>query len=136
MRRIKFSRQREAIKELLAESSHPTADEIYIKVREQFPNVSLGTVYRNLNLLSECGEIQKLTFPEGPDRFDCNVMPHYHFVCRSCGRVFDLHVRGVKLDMEDGTDGAELPGRIEAQALICYGTCNDCLADESQDIGA
>lgn len=125
MRKLKYSKQREAIKDFLSESSHPTADEIYIKVREQFPNVSLGTVYRNLNLLSECGEIRKLTFPEGPDHFDNNTTPHYHFVCRHCGRVFDLSLRGVELELPDKV--GLMPGHIEGYSLICYGTCNSCI---------
>ena len=124
MRKIKYSRQREAIKEILSASSHPTADEIYVKVREEFPSVSLGTVYRNLNLLSQCGEIQKLTFPEGPDHFDCDVSRHYHFICQHCGRVYDLRINDLSLSFEEGI---ELPGRIESEALTCYGTCNACM---------
>ena len=127
MRKLKYSKQREAIKDFLSESSHPTADEIYIKVREQFPNVSLGTVYRNLNLLSECGEIRKLTFPEGPDHFDNNTTPHYHFVCMDCGEVYDVFP-------QPGAPSLLVPqdmnrfGEVKNVNLQFRGICNRCRA--------
>ena len=74
----KYSRQREAIKEFLAgRTDHPTADTVYTCLREQYPNISLGTVYRNLTLLTEMGEIMKITTGEGADRFDANVQRHH-----------------------------------------------------------
>ena len=77
---LKYSRQREAIKSYLASTtSHPTADTVYMHVRKEFPNISLGTVYRNLNLLTDLGEAVKITTPDGADRFDGNTNPHYHF---------------------------------------------------------
>ena len=81
MKTIKYSRQRESIKACLAgRVDHPTADVIYADIRRQFPHVSLGTVYRNLNLLAELGEIQKLSCGDGKDHFDWNTSPHYQFV--------------------------------------------------------
>ena len=88
---LKYSKQREAIRDFLAHSEeHPTADMVYMNLRESFPNISLGTVYRNLNLLVELGEAQKLAFGDGKDHFDADTSLHYHFVCRSCGAVTDL----------------------------------------------
>ena len=79
---LKYSKQRESIKLFLAErKDHPTADVIYLNIREQFPHISLGTVYRNLALLSELGEIKKLTTGDGADHFDGNVSPHQHVIC-------------------------------------------------------
>ena len=70
----KYSRQRESLKHCLSiRCDHPTADALYASIREEFPNISLGTVYRNLNLLVELGEIQKLSFGDGADRFDARV---------------------------------------------------------------
>ena len=81
----KYSRQREAIKEFLAgRTDHPTADTVYTCLREQYPNISLGTVYRNLTLLTEMGEIMKITTGEGADRFDANVQRHHRDGYRSC----------------------------------------------------
>ena len=68
---IKYSRQRESIKKYLASTKeHPTADTVYTHVKKDFPNISLGTVYRNLNLLTELGEALKISTPDGGDRFD------------------------------------------------------------------
>ena len=71
MASLKYSRQRESILQYLsATHSHPTADMVYMHVKEEFPNISLGTVYRNLNLLADIGEIIKIPTPDGGDRFD------------------------------------------------------------------
>ena len=87
---LRYSKQRESIKNYLCgREDHPTADMIYTSIREEYPNISLGTIYRNLSLLVEIGEIQKIT-TDGADRFDARVTPHNHFVCRRCGRVMDL----------------------------------------------
>ncbi|MFR5732276.1 MAG: transcriptional repressor [Clostridium sp.] len=89
MKTLKYSRQRESIKaSLMSRKDHPTADAVYASIREEFPNISLGTVYRNLNLLVELGEAQKLAFGDGKDHFDADTSLHYHFVCRSCGAVY------------------------------------------------
>ena len=69
MKAIKHSKQRDSIKTcLMGRRDHPTADAVYMSIREEFPNISLGTVYRNLNLLVDLGEIQKLTCGNGPDQ--------------------------------------------------------------------
>ena len=77
---IKYSRQRESIKNFLMNRfDHPTAETIYANIRLEYPNISLGTVYRNLSLLSELGEIQKISTGVGPDRFDGNPAPTITF---------------------------------------------------------
>ena len=83
---LKRSKQRESIKKfLISRYDHPTAETVYMNIKEEFPNISLGTVYRNLSLLADIGEIQKLSTGIGPDRFDGNPKPHYHFICKECG---------------------------------------------------
>lgn len=78
---IKFSRQRQAIMDyLMSTTEHPTADTIYANVKEQYPNISLGTVYRNLNLLADEGQILRLSCGDGSDHFDGTIEPHYHFL--------------------------------------------------------
>ena len=75
---LKRSKQRESIKKfLISRYDHPTAETVYMNIKEEFPNISLGTVYRNLSLLADIGEIQKLSTGIGPDRFDGNPKPHY-----------------------------------------------------------
>ena len=88
MKTMKYSRQRESIKNFLStRKDHPTADAVYMNIRKEYPNISLGTVYRNLSLLASVGEIQKISCGDGVDHFDPNADPHYHFVCRDCGAV-------------------------------------------------
>lgn len=130
MKTLKYSRQRESIKAcLMNRHDHPTADAVYASIREEYPNISLGTVYRNLNLLVELGEIQKLTCGDGKDHFDADTSPHYHFVCQSCGAVHDLSLpQFVDLDQQAQ---ACIDGRIDSHAIYFYGTCNDCLAQNS-----
>ena len=96
MATLKYSRQRESIKEfLMTRKDHPTADVVYENVKKIYPNISLGTVYRNLSLLSDLGEIQKLSSFGGADHFDGCVIPHCHFMCTECKRVLDLETEDV-----------------------------------------
>ena len=91
MASLKYSRQRESIKEfLMTRTDHPTADTVYHQLRKIYPNISLGTVYRNLALLADIGEIQKICTGDGADRFDGQVRPHYHVICTRCHQVMDL----------------------------------------------
>jgi Fur family peroxide stress response transcriptional regulator len=134
MKTLKYSRQRESIKACLSgRTDHPTADTVYTCIRETFPNISLGTVYRNLNLLVDLGEIQKLTCGDGKDHFDWNPQPHYHFVCRCCGCVQDLDMKPI-YDVEKQAQQCTA-GRIEGHAIYFRGVCADCIAslpEESQ----
>ena len=108
MAAIKYSRQREAIKHYLASTKeHPTADTVYLHVKEDFPNISLGTVYRNLNLLTDIGEAIKIPTPDGGDRFDGNVMKSIEEVNRLAGENFD--------------------GIITSSSTLFYGECSDCI---------
>lgn len=126
---LKYSKQREAIKNfLVTRYDHPTAETVYLNIRREFPNISLGTVYRNLNLLAEIGEIQKLSPGIGPDRFDGNPAPHYHFICRHCGCVMDLTVSG--LDHINILAGQDFDGEIEGHITYFYGSCPSCKASE------
>lgn len=87
----RMTRQRQVIiEELRKVKSHPTADEIYRKVRRRLPRISLGTVYRNLEILSGSGSISKLDMAGRQRRFDGDVTPHYHVRCVQCQRVEDV----------------------------------------------
>ena len=124
---LKYSRQRESIKRYLAGTrDHPTADTVYMHVKEEFPNISLGTVYRNLNLLTSLGEAIKISSLDGADRFDGCVTPHSHFFCTECGQILDLEINTEELlkhkTIADGFDGI-----IESSRTIFYGKCGKCL---------
>ena len=126
MSNLKYSRQREAIKELLCSScNHPTADMVYLSVRQEFPNISLGTVYRNLNLLADLGDAIKITSPNGGVHFDGRTAPHYHFHCNKCGKVLDLELEELKC-INDAA-GKNFDGVIESHSMMFYGTCKDCM---------
>ena len=122
---IKYSRQRESIKQCLAgRYDHPTAETVYLSIKEQFPNISLGTVYRNLSLLSDLGEIQKISTGVGPDRFDGNPAPHYHFLCKKCGCVMDIQL-DTQNDLNEKASNA-FSGEIEGHSVQFFGACPDC----------
>lgn len=122
---LKYSRQREAIKNfLMTRKDHPTAETVYFHVKEDFPNISLGTVYRNLGLLADLGEIQKIPAKDGGDRFDGNAEPHYHFFCTECGCVMDLDMEPMK--EIDALADKSFSGVIEGHTAEFYGKCPDC----------
>ena len=122
----KYSRQRECIlKNLQSRSDHPTADMVYESVQVEEPNISLGTVYRNLSFLTENGQILKISTGIGPDHFDGFTEAHNHFVCRKCGRVLDLdYVADEKIIAYASKN---FNGEIKGYDLQFYGTCEDCL---------
>ena len=93
----KYSRQRELIYRTVMENRvHPTADFVYNSLKKELPNLSLGTVYRNLQQLAESGQILRLHIPDQPDRFDGDISPHYHSICSVCGKVDDVQVEYFK----------------------------------------
>lgn len=123
---IKHSRQRDAIRDnLMNRCDHPTAETVYMDIKEDFPNISLGTVYRNLSLLSELGEIQKISTGAGPDRFDGNVKPHCHFQCRMCYNVLDIPFEYP--EELNAHASKKFPGIIEGNTIQFFGLCPDCM---------
>lgn len=128
---IKYSRQREAIKNfLMTRKDHPTADVVYSSVRHDFPNISLGTVYRNLTLLADLGEISRLRLGDGVDHFDYDTHPHYHFVCQKCGSVIDMDMDA--LQSIDSLNGMDFNGNLIAgNVTYFYGTCGECRKEDA-----
>ena len=125
MPQVRKSRQRDAILQNLQQRcDHPTAMELYLSVRAEMPNLSLGTVYRNLNMLASDGVILKISF-EGADRYDGNKELHYHFRCFECGRVTDVDMPPIN-DINSKAQ-AYAKGRIDTHELIFSGVCNECL---------
>jgi len=131
MKTLKHSRQREGIKEFLqGRTDHPTADMVYRNIRELYPNISLGTVYRNLSLLASLGEISRIHCEDGADRFDPITTPHYHVVCRRCRRVHDLPMEWI--EGLDGRAQEHYDGSIEGHTTCFFGLCADCLRQEEK----
>ena len=121
----KYSRQREEIRRYLSmRKDHPTADNVYMAIRKQIPNISLGTVYRNLTLLADSGEIARLRVGDGVDHFDYDTSPHHHFVCSECGNVTDLNMESIDSILDIA--GADFDGQINGYVTYFYGTCGNC----------
>ena len=104
--------------------NHATADEIYEAIISEHPNISRATVYRNLKLLSEMGEILRLEIPGSPDRFDHRVHNHCHVKCEKCGRLFDVdmdYISGLENNIRDSR-GFDFTG----YDIIFRGICPEC----------
>ena len=122
---LRKSKQREAIIRFVrGTNSHPTADWIYEEVRKEIPDISLGTVYRNLRLLRESGEISEIDLSSTLSRFDGKPDNHYHFRCEKCGCVFDVDE---PVDEEINDRIARKTGfRISHHRLEFRGLCKEC----------
>ena len=123
---VRRSKKRDAILRVMRHTKcHPSADWVYQQLREEYPNLSLGTVYRNLNQLSDQQIIRRVGVINGQERFDADTRPHAHFVCRSCRRVMDMELPEavtetcVELDREYGFIAEEC-------SLTVRGLCRDC----------
>lgn len=122
----KHSRQRDLVKEfLMTRKDHPTADVIYMNVRRADPNISLGTVYRNLALMAKDGEINRLSMGDGADRFDADTSPHFHLLCENCGAVVDLETEDIGAVLEKAA--RRCGGRVTGYVAYFYGVCPDCM---------
>ena len=115
----------------MSRKDHPTADVVYMNVRQQYPNISLGTVYRNLTLLADMGEITRLHLGDGVDHFDADTSPHYHFVCSKCGQVMDLHMNNI--DSIVDIAGMNFNGEIQGHITYFYGICGNCNEPSDED---
>ena len=109
---------------------HATADEIYQTIMKEHPNISRATVYRNLKLLSETGEIRKMEIPGGPDRFDHRIQEHCHVRCEKCGRVFDVdmeYITGLEKNITESHGFA-----FTGYDILFRGICPDCQKSRKQ----
>lgn len=122
---MKFSKQRELILNTVKSNTvHPTADFIYDYLKKDNPNLSLGTVYRNLSQLVSHGYIQKVSMPGFPDRFDGNVVEHNHMICDVCGNIEDIHSNTLK--NIPSIISEELDVEITSCNIILHGVCKNC----------
>ena len=121
----KRSKQRDKILELLQKTdAHPTADWLYEKLKTEFPNLSFGTVYRNLNILMEQKLIQKIPFGSTHDRYEAKIDPHYHLVCEKCGLVQDFEMPQYKRINKQAEEKSEFT--INRHRIDFFGTCKTC----------
>ncbi len=104
--------------------SHPTAEDVYNEIVKDIPGISLRTVYRNLNKLSEDGSLRKIQVPNAPDRFDSTLEPHQHILCTDCGEFIDVFMNNEErlLGELHGLCGYEITG-ID---VVYRGLCPEC----------
>ncbi|MCG7345772.1 peroxide-responsive transcriptional repressor PerR [Sporosarcina sp. ACRSL] len=124
---VRITPQRHAILEFLISSeTHPTADEIYRALEDDFPNMSVATVYNNLRVFRNAGLVKELTYGDSSSRFDFVTHDHYHIICDNCGKIVDFHHPGLEEveHLASHVTGFE----VNSHRLEVYGTCPDCAA--------
>ena len=126
---MRYSKQRELVLQTVeALCDHPTAEEIYEKTVPECPNISLGTVYRNLNSLVDAGLVRRVSIPGKADRFDHTLCWHSHLYCNACGNVVDAEVdekQVMKLVRRQ-------KGVVQDCAVVLFGLCEDCARRQTE----
>jgi Fur family ferric uptake transcriptional regulator/Fur family peroxide stress response transcriptional regulator len=119
-KRERITNQKRVILDYLKSTeTHPTAEKVYFEVKKKLPQISLGTVYRILNNLKEKGEIQEI--PSQVSHFDGDILPHAHFICQNCQKIFDVF-----LHCEILKNQKIKVGKIKNYQIIFYGICKKC----------
>lgn len=120
----RHSRKRDAILQCIRESKeHPSAEWIYTQLKPEHPDLSLGTVYRNLALFRETGEIVSVATVHGVERLDAYTEPHPHFICNGCDAVLDIEIptEDLRSNLEE-----RYGYKVERSELIFRGLCKNC----------
>ncbi|MCR4742451.1 MAG: transcriptional repressor [Treponema sp.] len=121
------SAQRNLILDIMdGNKSHPTADQIYDEARKVDPHISRGTVYRNLNLLVDNGNLLRISVPDGADHFDSTLVQHYHFYCRKCNKVYDVPEFCPSQVIETEKKLGKLGFQSVNHNIVFDGICPDC----------
>jgi Fur family peroxide stress response transcriptional regulator len=125
----KVTTQRLAICEfILSRKDHPTADQIYQELKNQYPTISLGTIYKTLHLLKELGLIQELGFYEGSTRYDPDMDLHINMVCSNCGEIYDYKAEEVKKLWSSILSNLKI--KPKGQRIDLYYECDECKHNE------
>lgn len=120
------SKQRNAVLKVLGKKNyHPTVDEIYSVVKDDFPKISLATVYRNVEQLCQMGKIWKVEIADGPSRYDGNMDKHFHICCERCGEVADAAIDGNVAELIDPSGVAD-KFIVTGYRVEFYGICSRC----------
>ena len=130
----KHSRKRDAILDCISRTKcHPSAEWVYQQLKPEIPDLSLGTVYRNIAMFKEEGTIQSIGVVNGLERYDYNTAPHTHFICTNCASVLDLE--GIELPAPVVQQAeAAVGGDIATYHLQFSGTCADCKKQQQKNI--
>ena len=127
----RFSKQRQIIYDMIKSNPvHPTADYIYNALKKDYPDLSLGTVYRNLNVLTETGMIIKITSESDSEHYDGNIDNHYHFMCENCHHIYDVDIPYLNDIEKEAQSGCV--HKINNHHLVFNGICKDCIKSDVQ----
>ena len=107
---------------------HPTADQVYAYVSEKYPEISRATIYRNLNQLSEMGEISRVKNPCGADRYDHITTPHHHFICNCCHELINVEIPAI--DNLVVLCEEQIGAKVEESQIFFGGVCRNCQTKE------
>jgi len=117
-----MTQQRKIIYDVIRKSKrHMTAEQIYMEAKQVLPSIAMGTVYRNLGLMTAAGEVLRIEIPGRPDRFDKTVVPHHHCVCVRCGEVYDVPVPDLTHQLSK-----MLGAPVERYDLTVHVVCEAC----------
>ena len=126
MEQAKHFKKRDAILTCLRGTTiHPSAEWIYMQLKDEIPKLSLGTVYRNLAYFKETGKAISVGTVKGIERFDGNTSPHVHFICNSCGAVIDLPEVAVPEELKASAE-SDCGGSVCSCQLSFNGICSNC----------
>ena len=124
-------RKRNAILSYLQHTdAHPSAETIFADLKSEIPDLSIGTVYRNLNLFKQQGLVASVATVKGVERFDANTEPHVHFICDGCDAVIDLHQLSTPQALCTEAEGC-IGGTVSGCQLSFTGRCRSCLEDQA-----
>lgn len=122
---VKLTHQRlEVFREITGARDHPSAEDLYQRLRQRLPSVSMDTIYRTLDLLERCGVVSKVPVSQGPARFEGNLAPHHHCLCSRCGAVTD--VKWPDADALPLPPETEQWGRVRSRNIQLLGVCHSC----------
>ena len=125
-----FRKRNAILTYLQSKVTHPSAETIYADLKQEIPDLSMATVYRNLNKFRQDGLVQCVATVKGIERFDANTDPHVHFICRHCDAVIDLHEMQIPPALQ--SQAADITGgKVDSCVLSFTGLCRDCLSKEN-----
>lgn len=123
-----MSKQRDVIYDIIKSSKeHMSAEEVYKEAKKVLPSIAMGTVYRNLGLMADVGDIRRIVMLNAPDRFDRISEPHEHIVCQSCGQLHDVFIPDFKTYLEK-----RINMKITRYDLSMKYICQDCMKEKGK----
>lgn len=128
--RKQFRKRNAILSYLQATNEHPSAEMVYMGLKESCPDLSLATVYRNIALFRNQGLIQSVGTVKGIERFDGNTAPHVHFICNECGSVLDLPEVEAPAQLTQAVENGT-GGKVNMYSLSFTGTCKNCLKNKN-----